>query len=650
MSGSVTPVARTDISVLNDSTVFVVASSSALGAGALPGDAEWDAGVQSGRWLPFELTRDVPFVIRVVHGDLTADESAEWVGAFRGCLDLRDGTLIIGSGIECIVDGVDVSTGRRTRRLEVPAAYYQAELHAYPHGVNGDALIARAAGAEPAPHHHGCGHAAPRFIDFVLKLTLIDAPTSNVIPRDAFFSVSELDARIPPVQPQGILLAASSGANRFDASLDVPTSPVDVLEPAAEHEMHAVVGGPCTLPMSAVLRVIRLARFTSDGITPGIRIDLPPGAEWSLSAEASAELGVCEISAGDTVVLAFERTATKWGTLGCCDHLASSFESVPDGSVLEIAAFDEVENGTPPPGLHRYSGTVRGRSWLIDHAYPAVDAAVLRAALDLAAEVEQGLAVTAATEDEAAAVQRIVEKKWDFLLASNPLRREGACIVLSYEDVQLAHLIGAAAFRLRFSDWWPVAEAERDDDIDHIIDEAVRTVQDALLRTTQLGEMIFEGGGSRKYHRATIAELGYDAEARAREADAGLADLGFTVLGDLVCTALPDIYVRGYAHPTGDTYGVLILGPCGQETFELATCFSNESALTTTRTEGAGDDAATGQYRSSLPEADFADLLAVHEERKKSLAAICGAPRIVAARLDALAEAIERALAKQLGG
>ncbi len=161
------------------------------------------------------------------------------------------------------------------------------------------------------------------------------------------------------------------------------------------------------------------------------------------------------------------------------------------------------------------------------------------------------------------------------------------------------------------------------------------------------GERILEGAAGRVFQRSDMRGLGPHAAARVAETDAALAALGYAPLGDLVCTTLGDIVLRGYARPDGDTWAVLIQGgTLGPDTFDFVTRFEHGAALTTTRTRGSTDRADRLDFKTSLPNADIATLHARHERRKAELAAKHGRPLPVTPELAALARAIDEALGR----
>lgn len=142
---------RFDLDVYNEATGFLIASESVSQgdfADVEPGGADWRSAVKAGRFLPFQLVQDDPFLIRVVVNEpLTRPEREEWVGRFAYELQVPDGRLaVVGGGPEYLW-GEDME--EYTRVLDIPAGTYRAEVYTYLHGVNGRYCLAAADADEP---------------------------------------------------------------------------------------------------------------------------------------------------------------------------------------------------------------------------------------------------------------------------------------------------------------------------------------------------------------------------------------------------------------------------------------------------------------------------------------------------------------------
>ena len=132
--------------------------------------------------------------------------------------------------------------------------------------------------------------------------------------------------------------------------------------------------------------------------------------------------------------------------------------------------------------------------------------------------------------------------------------------------------------------------------------------------------------------------------------DRQLRELGYEVVGDLVCSRFPDVIVRGYARPGGDTWRAYLAGFL-ESAFEFVTLFEKNAGLTTTCKSGPPDDPAKGLYRSRHPKLNFRllkKLHAGHEKRKPALAKKLGSALSAPVDLTAFARAVDEAVSRQL--
>lgn len=143
-------VLRKDLSVYNETTLFVIASKKLGGEDCAhePGDEEWNALVRAGVFLPIELTGDAGINVRVILGDdLTPDELGEAAAHFAARLRVGDGKLALLGGREHL-EGEDAEDAMEL--VKVPKGDYRADVYALFAGVNGPDLVHyRSAAGEP---------------------------------------------------------------------------------------------------------------------------------------------------------------------------------------------------------------------------------------------------------------------------------------------------------------------------------------------------------------------------------------------------------------------------------------------------------------------------------------------------------------------
>jgi hypothetical protein len=168
--------------------------------------------------------------------------------------------------------------------------------------------------------------------------------------------------------------------------------------------------------------------------------------------------------------------------------------------------------------------------------------------------------------------------------------------------------------------------------------------------TTKVGSRILEGKIG-AYARVDIRSVRPREIAMLDSVDGQLAALGYEPVGDLVCSKFPDVLGRGYARPSGDTWGALFFGLI-QTSFDFVTSWEAAMLTTTLNERGTPDDPKRGLYFSRHAKIGFArleQLLEKHARRKEELSKKLGAPVPVAPGLRRFAEAIDRGIAMQLG-
>lgn len=141
---------------------------------------------------------------------------------------------------------------------------------------------------------------------------------------------------------------------------------------------------------------------------------------------------------------------------------------------------------------------------------------------------------------------------------------------------------------------------------------------------------------------------GGEAEWPLEQVDSGMAELGFSPLGDLVCDKFLDIPMRGYAAADGDTYGTLVANGVGESFPEFCTRFEDGSSLiTSVRVADAAPE--RGLYRLHLPGGDLHQLYEKHRRGIARMQRDGATPAAARPVLEGLAEAIDAFLQRRLG-
>jgi hypothetical protein len=206
-------------------------------------------------------------------------------------------------------------------------------------------------------------------------------------------------------------------------------------------------------PADKLEDVYRLAYLACDSSDPEIHIDFPEGAprpDWHPVID-----GVAILPRPRGLRLGFEATSHRLAHPRAIRLITEQLPALPDGTVIELLTAPR-----PDPtwrrdvGVHRYRGPVRGGVWQITDAYPAVDRAELREALDFSALAGEGVSLPLrnAAEGERA---RALAAQEDYLYNRNPLVITADRIGLTTPDPMLLAFVASYVFRTRWAALWP---------------------------------------------------------------------------------------------------------------------------------------------------------------------------------------------------
>ena len=132
-----------------------------------------------------------------------------------------------------------------------------------------------------------------------------------------------------------------------------------------------------------------------------------------------------------------------------------------------------------------------------------------------------------------------------------------------------------------------------------------------------------------------------------------ISSLGFSLVGDLMCSAFAHILVRGFAHSAEGTYALLLTGMRDGKLnvlgLDFYSCFADGSSLTTTITPNAKDILAKGIYRRVYAWNGVYDLYHRHQKNLEELKVGHGKVKPVDADLRSLAESLDSFFVRQFG-
>jgi hypothetical protein len=324
---------------------------------------------------------------------------------------------------------------------------------------------------------------------------------------------------------------------------------------------------------------------------------------------------------------------------------------LPDGTEVELSCSqldDDALRAAVPIGTHRYRGRMTGGEWQLQETFPEVDAATLRDALVLAAEVAAGDSIVVKDEAEAEAIFKHAKANFKYWVEDNPARVRSGKIVLKKRDPGVLGLYGASAFSVRYGATWPTLDLGADEtDLDDDEDEE----GESALSTPVQGKKLLETPSGRVYFATMSLLVSETLAERIQKEERSLFARGYTHVGDVVCSMAPKVAIRGYSKKDGDTWASYAVAAPETLIFELSTRFENDEALlVTTRLRDALDDPKNKSYRQPFPEGTFAEMEARHEQRKSELTAKHGAPIPVERTHEGFAKAIEAGLKKRYRG
>jgi predicted DNA-binding WGR domain protein len=696
---------RTDFSIYNEATGFLILSESLIGRQITPDDPRWAQAIADGDLLPFELVQDDPFVIRVVVGDaLTDTERDEAIGQLTWKLRIPDGRLVVAGGIELVMEpaGSEVSEylAQYARRIAVPPGDYDATLLVYVHGINGENLLDRARGRKgegvgvwyrrtrgddlPVWVRQWCqvdpredkGHEddwakeptkrerakqdATEYVHFLLHLTPLNGTARTQPPiEQGFFSFDAYDVRLPEKCPIGLLSTAITETESPAEAEPPPLQTINVLPRVKNRALSAVRGGPVEHPIVNLGDVFRIAWLATEAADPEIGIELPAASPFVPSWPEIENVGVS--TSGSLVRVGFGGGG-KWAQLHAAESVGKHLGDLPDEAVVELLTSpgsflwereDDEPEQHPDVGVQRYRGPVKKRTWYIEETFPAVDAITLREALALSRAATGGRTLTLRDEAEGQEVQRRLEND-PLSFMGNTIVRKGLEIGLKKKDVSMLHVVAAAIFRVRWADVWPVyvedeaANAAFQEELKELSDQMAAKLSAAFAPKGDF-ELVLEGKVG-KFQKVDLLKARPLEGDLIEAADRQLHSLGYETIGDLVCSLFPEVIVRGYARPGGDIWGAYLCGIL-ESSFEFVTHFEH-AGLTTSFKPGPSDDAAKGLYRSRHPKLNFRmlkQLHAEHEKRKGTLGKKLGATMPTAVDLEAFARAVDQGVSRQLG-
>ena len=684
---------RKDLYVYNEATGLSITSRRMGGKGIDGGGKEWMKAVRNGDIIPIVLVQDDSFNMRVVvGGDLEPQEAEEWVGRLDWKLNVPDGNLVVCGGSEYVMeefeDEEDSYMAQFIRQVSIPRGEYRATVYMYFSGVNGHACLQIAReGDEPDPLgewfrrtrpgekfppwlHNECvddpredpGHesewkkakrvedAVENRIDFLLHLVPLKAGEKIAQPKmaeegggaDGWFE-QPTQCRVPERIPLGLPAKDLEGLpEKADPNI---VHSIDVLRHTQKFARTSLKGEPVEVPLEHLARLYRVAWFCHAWCAPQVRIQLPKGSTFSADGERIENVAITR--EGDVLNVGFQNTGSQSGCIRALKSVSPRLAGLPDGSVVELecAFTDETElKNEIPMALHRYRGTVRRGTLQIDEIFPAVDIARLKAAIALAAQVDTADAIAAGSPEVFKTVFAYMKKHPFF--SDNPVVKKGeASIGLKKPEPHMLNFIAAEVFKHSFKDAWRILDLDEDEDEDE--EEEEEQADPSKPAKAPRGEVILTGKDKRQFYLSDSAKIDDDCRKRIAKIEKDILPLGFKLVADITCSAMPYGVIRAYALPGGSVWAAQILAPHGRGTFEFVEYFEKGGSLTTTENEIVRDEIYRDAYRSVRSRMPIPEMWKHHQERSAYLVEFLGAPRMLDATAKGLAADVELSISHQ---
>ena len=445
-----------------------------------------------------------------------------------------------------------------------------------------------------------------------------------------------------------------------DAAQPSPTAPpqaedgIDrILALVSEKPLQAVRGGPVSLPVSSLERLIYfIEAFSLNSVVGAALTVLAPAgaAAWKHGSRPLLTRGASGYRTEPdrlVVVLSNHLWMNKRDMKQMVEPaVAKSVLKPADGSTLEVAFASEDR----PWLTQRYRGQVHAGVWAIAETSPAFEAATLAGALEFARNPYRD---NFRFENQAEADAVLEQLRLDPSFQGTQVNYEKGRLSC---ETGFGPELGKAVFRHRFGGPWGMAdytrEATRRRRERHERKRSQQRAMIALLRKRQaptLGPALFRGSQS-WYWRSDFSLL-ETLEQQTREAfDQDVLAAGYRPLGDLVAKKCRDLVLRVYLSTDGTTYAMLTGGRSSYFAREFVTRFDDASSLCTTTYPAVASRPEAGVFYKCFPDLTTPELLKKHHWGIERFLQHRGAKPIQRqGTLRGFAEDLERAFANAAG-
>ena len=372
----------------------------------------------------------------------------------------------------------------------------------------------------------------------------------------------------------------------------------------SEASLHAITGGPVSLPVTSLGDLFRIVWFTNTHTTLVLRIRPPEGDQVPLSF---IDLPYVEWTHndGNWYLATREPQLLIMGDRRGNDFpLDQMLKQLPTGTELEmLTASGDIESGN-----QRYLGRIENGSWLIEHSSIELSAADLQEALQVSALSHNDEPIPIPLNERERTMALIDEES---LFDHEPITETEKGFEYAGD---LREWLLRIVFRARFQNrnvWDVDAHAEAVREQTEQLEMAFAGIfPQETQAETNTGVLLYEG--VRRYFEADLGTSGMTDPQWLKRSEGQLADVGFALIGDLSCENVPGLIIAAYAGP-GDCHAHIPKGPMGHS-LEFFTVFDDDSSLTTNDGTSEASYPKRGIYFRSYDDLSVEALLAKHRD------------------------------------
>lgn len=423
-----------------------------------------------------------------------------------------------------------------------------------------------------------------------------------------------------------------------------PQEPEDpalrIIKATSKLPLHELEGGPVRVPLREFFLLARLTYYQDNYPDHVVCVRFDSAVDWP-SGKAPSYATCYPVKRGFGVNISLDgvnapvlpKVRQRMGEL-CV--------SLPDGSKLELLAKGQYTRV-------RLCGRVDGGTWLLESASVPLTADDVGEMLVLFRAAEACSPQVARDDDEAEAILDSAARH--IMLCNDPPRRDG--LELQTDGRNKTEVLGSLLFRRRFAHRWDFAKISAETAQNY---KNWRKFEEELARQNALpatDKVLYEGEMSR-FLEADYESRAMDSAMRAqagafRETDGAMEELGYTLLGAVVCEKVGGGILRCYASASERTFSTSYLLPFGQVWHDFCTHFSDDVSLTT------GNGLTEGSFRSLrilVRHSTGTTLGEIRDEHREGVERLAGhgfIPNEIDASLEGVCRAMDEFLTRRLG-